>query len=194
MLYRRGPACRTDEKGGFMGASATPLYWGAATVAALLSSVLAAVVHLLAHAALQPSLGQEAFAAAWPTICALTLCARARGARSGKKAARRVEARWGAVAKELARVDSPEARNVSQSASDLLETAYAVLTSAGGDPGRNVSREKDLDAAMLRWPRAGDHQTASRSSPGATPEDVRTQAAALAVAASGCLDVPAACR
>lgn len=154
MLYRRGPACRTDEKGGFMGASATPLYWGAATVAALLSSVLAAVVHLLAHAALQPSLGQEAFAAAWPTICALTLCARARGARSGKKAARRVEARWGAVAKELARVDSPEARNVSQSASDLLETAYAVLTSAGARSLPIVSARKMIgeDSCLhARW-------------------------------------------
>ena len=116
--------------------STTLLYWGLALFASLISSVLAAVVHILAHAALKSSLGLEAFAASCPTLCALTLCVlaateRAREARSGKKAARRVQARWGAVANELTRVDSPDARKAAQSASDLLETASAALSSAG---------------------------------------------------------------
>lgn len=122
--------------GGSTCVSATPLHWGLAIFASLLSSILAAVVHFLAHADLKFSIGLEAFAASCPTLCALTLCVlaateRAREARSGKKAARRVQARWGAVAKELARVDSPDARKAAQSASDLLETASAALSSAG---------------------------------------------------------------
>ena len=109
---------------------------GLAIFASLLPSVLAAVVHFLAHAALKSSLGLEAFVASCPALCSLTLCVlaateRAREARSGKKACRRVQDRWGVEAKELARVYSPGASKVAQSTSDLLETASAALSSAG---------------------------------------------------------------